>query len=120
MDMDWITLIPVALAIILIFLTKNVIISLFISIISGGIILGLTGSDSLFCGLLSIVEVFAKPSHTKTILFGLMIGGFAFVVEASGGVDGLVNFFTEKKKIIRSPFGAQLLAYILGILLVIS
>lgn len=120
MDLGWLTLVPVVFAIVLIFITKNVIISLFISIISGGVILGFSGSDSLFCGLLSIVDVFGNPSHTKTILFGLLIGAFAFVVEASGGVDGLVIFFTEKKKIIRSPLGAQMLAYILGILLVIE
>ena len=49
-----------------------------------------------------------------------MIGAFVYVIESSGGVNGMVEYLTEKKRLVKSKFGAQLLAYLLGIFLFID
>lgn len=119
MEFGWIALIPVVLAIILAFTTKNVFIALLSGIISSGIIIDVQ-SGQLFSGVNSIYRVFQDEWATKSILFCLMIGAFVYVIEASGGVHGMVILLTERKKMIKSKGGAQLVAYLIGLLMFID
>ncbi len=119
MELGWIVLIPVVLAIILAFTTKNVFAALLAGIISAGIIIDVQ-YNQLFSGLNSIYKVFQDDWAAKSILFCLMIGAFVYVIEASGGVHGMVILLTEQKKMIKSKVGAQLVAYLIGLLMFID
>lgn len=119
MELSWLSIIPVILAIILAFISKNVFVALLSGIIVSGVILDIK-TGSIFTGLNSIYKVFQDDWAAKSILFCLMIGAFVYVIEASGGVHGMVEYLTEKRKVVKSKIGAQLLAYILGIFLFID
>ncbi|MCY6371216.1 sodium:proton antiporter [Clostridium ganghwense] len=119
MEIGWISLAPVVLAIVLAFITKNVFVALLSGIISAGIIIDVQSSQ-LFSGLNSIYQVFQDAWAAKSILFCLMIGAFVYVIEASGGVHGMVILLTEHKKMIKSKLGAQLVAYLIGLLMFID
>nr|WP_276575912.1 Na+/H+ antiporter NhaC family protein [Oceanirhabdus seepicola] len=101
------------------FAAKNVFIALLSGIIAAGIILDVN-TGIVFTGLNSIYQVFQDDWAAKSILFCLMIGAFVYVIEASGGVHGMVEYLTEKRKVVKSKIGAQLLAYLLGIFLFID
>ncbi|QVK16854.1 sodium:proton antiporter [Mycoplasmatota bacterium] len=119
MEISWLSIIPVVLAIILAFLTRNVFIALLSGIITSGIIIDIK-SGTIFTGLNSIYMVFQDDWAVKSILFCLMIGAFVYVIEVSGGVHGMVEYLTVKRKVVKNKMSAQLLAYILGILLFID
>ena len=119
MDIGWVSLIPVMTVIILAFTIKDVFISLLSGIMVAGIILDIN-SKSLFIGLNSIYKVFQDDYAVKSILFCLMIGSFVHVIEASGGVQGMVEYLTNKKQVVKSKRGAQLIAYLTGVLMFID
>lgn len=119
MELNWVSILPVILTIILTFVIKNVFFSLLSGIIVAGIIIDLK-TGLLFTGLDSIYQVFQHDWATKSILSCLMIGAFVYVIEASGGVRGMVDYLTEKRKVVKSKLGAQLLAYIVGIFLFVD
>lgn len=119
MDINWVSIVPVVLAIVLAFVMRNVFISLLVGIISAGMILDIQG-NTVFTGLDSIYQVFQNDWAAKSILFCLMIGAFVYIIEVSGGVHGMVDYLTQKKNIVKSKLGAQLIAYLLGIVLFID
>lgn len=119
MEMGWLSIVPVILAIILAFAAKNVFIALLSAIITAGIILDVK-TGMIFTGLNSIYQVFQDDWAVKSILFCLMIGAFVYIIEVSGGVQGMIEYLIEKKKVVKSKIGAQLLVYVLGILLFID
>lgn len=119
MEIGWLSLIPVVLAIVLAFIIKNVFISLLVGIITSGIIIDIK-TGTIFTGLNSIYSVFKEDWAVKSILFCLMIGAFVHVIEVSGGVQGMVEYLTEKKKVVKSRRGAEAIAYLLGILMFID
>lgn len=119
MEFGWLSLLPVVLVIILAFTIKDVFISLLTGILVSGIILDIK-TKSLFLGLNSIYKVFQKEYAVKSILFCLMVGSFVYVIEASGGIHGMVEYLTKKKQVVRSQKGAQLFAYLIGILMFID
>lgn len=119
MNIGVVSVIPAILVIIMAFKTKNVLLSLLAGIISAGSILDYLGEETFF-GLKSAVYVFESPWVVKSLLFCLLIGGFVTVVEESGGVKGLIAYIACKKKFIKSPIGAQLLAYVIGVLMFID
>lgn len=119
MEIGWVSLLPVVLAIILAFTIKDVFISLLTGIIVSGIILDIK-TNSLFLGVNSIYKVFQEDYAVKSILFCLMIGSFVYVIEASGGVHGMVEYLTTKRNVVKSQKGAQLIAYLIGILMFID
>jgi len=71
MELSWLSIIPVILAIILAFAVKNVFIALLSGIITAGIILDLK-TGTTFVGLNSIYQVFQDDWAAKSILFCLM------------------------------------------------
>ncbi|WP_066506902.1 Na+/H+ antiporter NhaC family protein [Abyssisolibacter fermentans] len=119
MELSWVSVVPVLLVIILAFAAKNVFIALLSGIIVSGIILDVK-LGTIFTGLNSIYQVFQDDWAVKSILFCLMIGAFVYVIEATGGVNGMVEYLTEKRKLVKSKIGAQLLAYLLGVFLFID
>ncbi len=119
--MEYFSLIPPTLAIILAITTRNVVISLFIGVFSGYLFLNDFNLILAFIALFDgIIALFKKAWFTQTIFFCLLVGSILRLIVSSGGVNGFVEFLTHKKNIIQSKRGALLLAYIIGIVIFIE
>ncbi|ADQ15503.1 Na+/H+ antiporter NhaC family protein [Halanaerobium hydrogeniformans] len=115
------SILPPLVAIFLAITTKQVFISLILGIFSGTLIL----NDwqlfvSINATLEEIVLVFSEGWITKTIIFSFLVGGLITVISASGGVQGFINYLTEKKDLVKDKKGALLLAYITGLVIFIE
>lgn len=112
-----IPLLTIALAII----TKDVVVSLLSGIFSGLFVLHdyrpFIAFTKLFDG---IVTQFSEGWIAKTILFSLFVGAVIKLLERSGAVESFVAYLHTRAKRLDSPLGAQMLAYIVGILIFIE
>ncbi|MFH1214338.1 MAG: Na+/H+ antiporter NhaC family protein [Candidatus Neomarinimicrobiota bacterium] len=116
----WFSILPPLIAITLAILTRQVFISLGFGIWIGWVVLShgnpLVGMAAT---LEALVRVFQDADNTRIILFSAMIGSLIALTQRSGGVSGFVNFLM-KRNWIRDRRGAQLLAWILGIVIFIE
>ncbi|SDL06684.1 Na+/H+ antiporter NhaC family protein [Natronincola ferrireducens] len=117
MDYGFLSILPPFIAIVLALVFKNVFIALFTGCFIGYIILSggniITGLNST---LLSFIKVFESNSNTIVIIACGLIGGLTLVVEKSGGLNGFVDYMTNKRSIIKSKKGANVFAWIVGVL----
>jgi len=109
------TLLPPLVAIVLCFITRRVLVSLFLGILTGGIVLN---GGNVFAGLVyaleQMVTSIADPTNTRLLLFNLMMGaGIAFIWRL-GGSRALTQWARRK---IRSRRAAGVGAWLLGILI---
>lgn len=114
------TLLPPLVAIVLAFITKNVVISLFIGILSGTFLLQLSGNNvfnALFKGILDVVNrlvgSLADPWNAGVILQCLTIGGLIALISKMGGAKAVAESLADKAK---NPISAQLITWFLGLL----
>ncbi len=110
------TLLPPFIAIFLAFIFKDVIISLFLGIFSGAVILN---NLSLWKGMLRtldlyIINAIADKDRASIIVFTMMLGGMVGIINKSGGIKGIVNSLAKK---IKSAETTQLYSWLLGILI---
>lgn len=113
------SIVPIIITLAIAFWRKNVFLALLSGIAVATVIIGVSTGNFL-TGLESIPAVFTDLSTTKTTIFILMTGAIMTVVSRSGGVEGLVRYCTEKRKLVKSPVGAQLISFVLGILLFVD
>ena len=113
------TLIPPIVAILLAFITKNVVISLFIGVLSGGFILNLTGFNvfgALTQAFLDFINralnSLADPWNAGIVMQVLVIGGVINLVAKMGGAKAIAEALAKKAKTAKS---AQLITWFLGI-----
>ena len=113
------TLLPPVVAIILAFITKNVIISLVIGVMSGGFLLNLNGINifsALFNSFIDLVDravgALADPWNAGIILQVLAIGGVINLVAKMGGAKAIAEALAKKAKNARS---AQLITWVSGL-----
>ena len=113
------TLIPPVIAILLAFLTKNVIISLFIGTLSGKFLVSLV--DNSFMGALvnsfidfvsRVLDSLADPWNAGIILQVLVIGGVIHLVAKMGGAKAVAEALAKKAKTAKST---QLVTLLLGL-----
>ena len=95
--MEWIVLLPPILAIVLALWTKEVYLSLLAGLLLGTTIL--VGGNPVL-GMRELIDqmvtVFADPSNTRILLFSLLVGGLIALVQASGGVQGFINWASSR------------------------
>jgi len=113
------SLLPVGIALVLAFWKRNVFIALLAGLFAGAMIIGIN-VKSYFVGFDAIASVFTSVYAAKTTYFLLLTGAIVFVVEISGGVEGLIVYLTEKKKIVKSKVGSQLISFVAGLLLFVD
>ena len=113
------SLLPVVISLVLAFWKKNVFIALLAGLFTGAFIIG-ADVGSFFIGFDTIASVFASASSAKTTYFLLLTGSLVFVVEISGGVEGLILYLTEKKGIVKSKMGTQLISFIAGLFIFVD
>ena len=113
------TLIPPLVAIILAFITKNVLLSLFTGVFSGVYIL-LIEKHNIFSSFVfgflkvtqEILEAISSPWNAGIILQTLTIGGLIALISKMGGAKAIAKSLSKKAK---SPTSAQIYTWLLGI-----
>lgn len=114
-DFGWLSLLPPLLAIVLAFVTKQVLISLFLGIFVGAMMLN---GWNPFYGFLRTMDNYMVGSladswNAAIIIFLLAIGGMVGVVNKMGGTVAVAEALSKK---IKSSKSAQLYTFLLGIL----
>ncbi|WP_122639957.1 Na+/H+ antiporter NhaC family protein [Romboutsia sp. Marseille-P6047] len=115
------TLIPPIVAIILAFLTRNVIASLFIGIISGSLLLTIPGNN-IFYGIVDafidvinrMVTSLADTWNAGIILQVLAIGGLINLVTKMGGAKAIAESLSKRAKNRRS---SQIITWLSGLII---
>ncbi|MBT3428662.1 MAG: Na+/H+ antiporter NhaC family protein [Gammaproteobacteria bacterium] len=113
----WISLMPPLVAILLSFILRSVIPSLFAGLLVGAwAINGLTWQGAVQ-GLFETMTVYVlnamtDPDHGAIILFSLLIGGMVGIVSRNGGMVGIVNLVLP---IARTPRRGQTVIALLGL-----
>ena len=114
------TLIPPLVAISLAFITKNVIVSLVLGIMSGGFILNIGGNNiflALFYSFLDLVnravESLSDSWNAGIILQVLAIGGVINLVAKMGGAKAIADALSKRAKSAKS---AQIITWFAGLL----
>ncbi|WMJ79066.1 Na+/H+ antiporter NhaC family protein [Clostridium sp. MB40-C1] len=113
------TLLPPLISIVLAFITKNVVLSLFIGVFSGTFLIALNDHSvlsALFHGFLNVVNQIlgslADPWNAGIILQCLTIGGLIALITKMGGAKAVAEALSKKAK---TPVSAQLITWFLGI-----
>lgn len=111
--MGWWSLLPPILAIILAFLTKQVILSLFLGIWIGATILsGYNPALGFFKTLDDyIISAVADKDHAYIIIFSLCLAGLVGIMSRSGGTRGIVQ---KLMKYARTPRTGQVATALMG------
>lgn len=116
-NFGFLSIIPPIIAITLAIVTKEVLLSLFIGVLSGGLIL------SAFAPLQAMIKTFeiicksvADPElwNIKVILVVVMLGGLVGLLNKSGGSKAFAGWVSNR---IHSRRGAQSATWIMGILI---
>lgn len=114
------TLIPPLIAIVLAFITKNVIISLFVGVLSGSLLIQIQGNNlfyALFKSFLDFVQriltSLSDPWNAGIILQCLTIGGVIALITKMGGAKAIAESLAKKAK---TPVSAQLITWLLGLI----
>lgn len=120
-EAGWLTLLPPLVAIILAFMTKNVLLSLFLGIFSGTIMIEMFGGanviSALTGGFLDLVQLIlnslADPWNAGIILQVLTIGGLIGLITKMGGARAVAEALAKKAK---GPVSTQVITWVLGLL----
>ena len=110
-----VSLLPPILAIVLAFVTRQVLLSLFLGIFSGALMLNGWNPFIAFLRTLDsyIVGSLADSWHAGIIIFALSIGGMIGIVNKMGGTIAIAEALAKKAKTAKS---AQLVTAIMGVL----
>jgi tetracycline resistance efflux pump len=118
--MDWIVLTPAIVAIVLAMWTRQVYLSLLVGLWLGTTILA---DGNPIAGIRELIEqivlVFGSAGNTRVIIFCLLVGGLIALVQASGGVQGFIDF-ARRRGWGQTRRGAELLAWAVGLLIFVE
>lgn len=96
-ELGFLSVLPPLVALSLAIYTKQVYVSLFVGIWLGqAILVDFLPIESLVRTVDAMVAVFEDGGRTKIILLSAMIGAFLTFTQYSGGMQGLVNWLTER------------------------
>ncbi len=114
MDFGILSLLPPLLAILLAFLTKQVVVSLLLGIFIGAVMLE---NWNVFYGFLRTFDKFilgavADSWHAGILIFTLSIGGMVGVMTKMGGMRAIADALAKKAKSAKS---AQVATFIMGV-----
>ncbi|MEM1126277.1 MAG: Na+/H+ antiporter NhaC family protein [Bacteroidota bacterium] len=118
--MEWVVLLPPVLAIGLALWTRQVYLSLLAGLWLGTTILA--GGNPVL-GLRELVDqlvaVFASEGNTRIVLFCLLVGGLVALMQASGGVQGFIQW-AQDRGWGTTRRGAELLAWGVGMVVFVE
>jgi len=110
------SLLPPLIAIVLAFMTKQVILSLFLGVLSGTVILEHGNLFHAFLRTLDkyILGALADSWHAGILIFTISIGGMVGIIAKMGGTKAIADALSKKAKTAKS---AQVYTFILGVLI---
>jgi len=99
--MDWLSIIPPLLALVIVFWKKEVISALFIALLSSELLLILKSETAHLlttpiAAIERIVSVAGSGSNTRILIFSLLVGALLALIRDSGGVAATVNLLLQK------------------------
>ncbi len=102
-------------------LTRNVLLSLSLGILSGALIF----NDFLFLDTAQylfnlLVLQLSTVWILKTLLFVLLIGSIISLIEASKGIGGFIYFLSHKANLVKNERSSLILVYIIGLTIFIE
>ncbi|MDX1295898.1 MAG: Na+/H+ antiporter NhaC family protein, partial [Sulfurimonadaceae bacterium] len=101
--------------------TKRVLPSLFAGIVLGVLIVN--GFDPLASAVACFdlfVRLLSEAWILKTLAFAVLVGSVMALISASGGIEGFVNYVTQRRSLVTSQRSALLLTYVIGIVIFIE
>ena len=114
------TILPPLVAILLAFITKNVVISLFLGTISGCFLLQISGKNVFYAIIHSFLDFVQRaldslsdPWNAGIVLQVMVIGGVISLVGKMGGAKSIAEALAKTAK---TPRSAQLITWTLGVL----
>lgn len=114
------TILPPLISIVLAFITKNVVISLFVGIFVGCLMLQISGNNIFVAIIHSFLDltqralnVISDPWNAGIVLQVLAIGGLISLVSKMGGAKAVAESLSKRAK---SPRSSQIITWVLGIL----
>ena len=114
------TILPPLVAIALAFITKNVVISLFLGTVSGCFLLQISGNNIIYAIIHSFLDFvqralnsLADPWNAGIVRQVMVIGGVISLVSKMGGAKAIAEALAKRAK---TPRSAQLITWLLGIL----
>ena len=112
----WFSLLPPVVAIALAFITKQVILSLFLGVFVGSLIVNNWHPLTAFMRTLDqyIVGSLANPGNASILIFLISIGGMVGIINKMGGTIAIAEALSKKVKNARS---AQLATWFLSLLM---
>jgi len=126
--MEWLTVLPPLIAIIVVIWKNEVIMALLMAVFSSELLLAFqhaepSQSNVIFHAFIGFIEriitVFSSPGNTRLLIFSLLIGTLLAYVRNSGGVSALVESLVNKG-IAKSRRQVGSVTFITGILIFIE
>ncbi len=112
--MDWLSLLPPIVAIVVAIWKREVILALIIALwLSETFMAGFNPALGFLAVLDRIVAVFQDVSNTQVLLFGLLVGALLALLRESGGVAAFTDRLIHRG-FARTPRQAQLLPTVVG------
>lgn len=112
----FLSIIPMIIVLIIAFYKRNVFLALAAGLAASSVVVGAVTGDFL-SSINAIANVFTSSGTAATTFFVLIMGGIMTAASRSGGVEGLVRYATERKRIITTRRRAEMLPSVLGLLL---
>ncbi len=122
LDNPWLSLVPSGAALIIVFITRSALIGLLVGAMCGALLVSngapLAAAEQL--ALQQFWPIFGSSWKLSAILFTLILGGFVALVEAGGGLQGLVKRLlgsgrAPHKRMQFTVFGFGLLVFFDGL-----
>ena len=109
----WTTILPPLIAIFFALITRQVLLSLFLGILSGSLIINGFQIASFF----KVIEEYGMNAlndsgHLSIIIFSTIIGGMVAIISKNGGMAGVVDVLSKYAKSVRST---QFITWFLGV-----
>lgn len=118
--MEWLTVLPPLVAIIVVLWRKEVILALFLAVLTSETLLSLNAPLNGFVMTLErFVSVFSDSGNTRILLFSLLVGALLAYMRQSGGVSALVDLLV-RRGMAKNRRQAGLLPAFTGVILFIE
>ena len=122
--MEWYSILPPIIAIVVVFWRKEVILALILAIFSAEALLAYRrGSEFLFNGIIGsierVIEIASSAGNARILIFSMLIGALLAYIRNSGGVTATVEMLINKG-VAKSKRQVGLLTMFTGIVVFIS
>ena len=99
--MEWVSIIPPLVAILIVFWKKEVIMALLMAVLCAEALILLTSPDGLLLlapitSIERVVDVATSAGNTRILLFSVLVGALLAYIRDSGGVTATVNWLTQR------------------------